>query len=380
LFDPLLGLPIPAKNGIRHDAKGRLDIIPADLAEIVADGSLLRKLDLDAKQTYPVTAEDLQNVVALVEASPSSLSYRMKLIESRLVGKQKMVLTTSADEQARRWQSLPQISKARLWTLPYETIARRSRLSSRKICRHLAEFLPFYALPNAPLSTGRLTHLEGRFVGQRGAIGFYQTSRPSREELQYLAISSTSEDLDKVQQDLRKLKKDIVKANNAPPSDNTSSSPFLHQRKQDVEERIAAIDLAKLGEKIQNEYVKAVLKKLTIQTEEERKKLVAKLKEAALRLLAGSIFSGKQDATYWLGLISFQRGNYEAATDYFLKRTLEKHPHGLWSHGARYNLAYSIERSGQIERAALIFQSDPSAPDVYGRLLRARWLTEKTGQ
>ncbi|MGW8256102.1 MAG: hypothetical protein ACWGMZ_01315, partial [Thermoguttaceae bacterium] len=33
LFDPLLGLPIPAKDGIRHDAQGRLDIQPADLAE-----------------------------------------------------------------------------------------------------------------------------------------------------------------------------------------------------------------------------------------------------------------------------------------------------------------------------------------------------------
>ena len=51
---------------------------------------------------------------------------------------------------------------------------------------------------------------------------------------------------------------------------------------------------------------------------------------------------------------------------------------GPWSNGAKYNLARTYEASGQIERAIALYQADPQAPDLLGRLLRARWLQEKT--
>ena len=112
LFDPILGIPIPAKNGIKHDDQGRLDIQPATLEEVRKDESLLRQLDLDADNPYPFKAEELKNVVAQLETSPSSLSYRMNLVESHLAGKQKMVLTTSPTTQAERWKSLPDIQRS----------------------------------------------------------------------------------------------------------------------------------------------------------------------------------------------------------------------------------------------------------------------------
>ena len=45
LFDPALGLPIPAPGKIGLDRDGRLDIRPATLAEVAADDGLLRRLD-----------------------------------------------------------------------------------------------------------------------------------------------------------------------------------------------------------------------------------------------------------------------------------------------------------------------------------------------
>ncbi len=137
LFDPLLGMPIPGKDGIRHDAQGRLELQPATLAEILADPSLLKRLDIDSQKTYPVKQADLRNLVALVEASPASLSYRMKLIESRLAGKQKMALTVSATAQAEHWKSVPGIGKTELWLVPYETIRRRSQLAPARYSRSI---------------------------------------------------------------------------------------------------------------------------------------------------------------------------------------------------------------------------------------------------
>ena len=47
LFDPLLGLPIPAPNGVTRDESGQLAIQPATLAQVANDGKLLRRLDAD---------------------------------------------------------------------------------------------------------------------------------------------------------------------------------------------------------------------------------------------------------------------------------------------------------------------------------------------
>jgi TolA-binding protein len=86
---------------------------------------------------------------------------------------------------------------------------------------------------------------------------------------------------------------------------------------------------------------------------------------------------GKQDATYWSGLISCQRDNYTAAVDYFGRRMLELFPHSPWTNGARYNLARTFEAAGDTERAILVYESDADAPGYLGELLRAKWLTKR---
>ena len=88
---------------------------------------------------------------------------------------------------------------------------------------------------------------------------------------------------------------------------------------------------------------------------------------------------GKQDASYWSGLIAYQRGSYAAAIDYFMNRTLLAYPDGPWTDGARYNLARSYEASGDTQRAILQYGSNDASPGYLGDLLRAKWLREKGG-
>jgi hypothetical protein len=83
----------------------------------------------------------------------------------------------------------------------------------------------------------------------------------------------------------------------------------------------------------------------------------------------------KEDASYWLGLASFDRGMYPAAVDYFSQRTLSASPDGPWTAGATYNLARSYEALGQQENAVQAYRNDES-PQRHGNLLRAKWLEE----
>ena len=56
-------------------------------------------------------------------------------------------------------------------------------LSGSDVQARLAALLPFYAMPSAPLRRGRVLYLKGKFLGDDGAIHYYQMARPSQAEL-----------------------------------------------------------------------------------------------------------------------------------------------------------------------------------------------------
>ncbi len=88
------------------------------------------------------------------------------------------------------------------------------------------------------------------------------------------------------------------------------------------------------------------------------------------------IIQAKQSASYWMGLITFATNEYEAARDWFAKRTLQATPEGLWTHGARYNLARTWEMLNEPQRAREIYRSDDS-PQQAGNALRAELLDDR---
>ncbi|MEN6451867.1 MAG: hypothetical protein ABFC96_15360, partial [Thermoguttaceae bacterium] len=312
LFDPALGLPIPAADGVTRTADGRLAVEPATLAEVAAHPKLLERLDVDSSRKYGFDAAALKRVVTLLEASPDYLSQRMKLLElswKPAQPSQGLVLTTSPTEQATRWRAAKPSVSVRLWLQPFETLDRRMRLDRRTALARLAMMVPYCWMhedritirnrdsedPNpaaeqrtirAPaLGQARVLYLKNKFAGDRGAIHYYQMARPSDQRVMASSISNQEKSI---------------------------------------------------------------------------------------------LLSGKQDATYGLGLIAYDNGNYDAAIDYFTSRSQPPliSPESAWADGARYNLARAYEASGERQRAVLVYRSNVTAPDRYGQLLRAKWLSE----
>ncbi|MEE8453100.1 MAG: hypothetical protein V3R99_14335 [Thermoguttaceae bacterium] len=322
LFEPVLGLPIPAPDGIRLDEDGQLDIRPATLAEAAGDPSVLRRLDIDDEDRYPIRPADLEQLEVLIEASPSYLAHRMKLLESRLAGKKKVVLTTDATAQAERWKAFARIARARLWLVPYETIRQQAVEDPQLLRRRLAALAPFQMVARAVLWKGRVRHLKGTLIGEIGeksATYYYQSARTSNQELR--------------------------------SAERTLLARYYEAAKQLNAQRDQAARM----------------------TEEQLQARARQETAAELSML----IRAEQNASFWMGLIAYERGtdsSYDSAIDYFTKRTLDASPNGPWTHAAKYNLARTYEVVGEPEKAVERYQLDTTSPSYFGNLLRARWL------
>jgi tetratricopeptide (TPR) repeat protein len=99
---------------------------------------------------------------------------------------------------------------------------------------------------------------------------------------------------------------------------------------------------------------------------------VAKL--ATARSVVGQC---KQHASYWIGLIQYELGRFDAAVEWFDRRTLKATPEGAWTQGARYNLGRSLEAKGDLAEARKQYLSSEDSPQHHGDLVRARMLAER---
>jgi tetratricopeptide (TPR) repeat protein len=310
LFDPWLGLPIPAPGPIPRGPAGQLQPRPARLSEVVADPKLLQRLDTDAKHPYRIRPEQLQRVVAMLEGSPAALSRRMRLIESRLAGKQKLVLTATPTRSILQWRKARHLADTGLWLFPLETQWRIDHHPD-EVARFRAWLLdPFQVNPTVGLWKGRLLHLRGVLVGEDSATACYQMARPSNANLQQTGVA------------------------------------------------------------LAEQYFKLGAKTHPGQSTEQAKQEAADRAQAHTML----IFRGKYDASYWLGLIAYERGNWASAIDYFQRRTLAAVPDGLWSPGARYSLARTYEAAGQCALAQKQYAEGARLDSDPGQAVRGRWL------
>ena len=183
LFDPALGLPIPAAKGLSAGKAGQLEIMPASLDQVVADPKLLEQMAAGPDAPYWAAKTDVKHAVALVEASPLYLEPRAKRMEASLAGERKMVLSTEPSRQAEHFKKAG-ASDAILWELPYITLQRRMAMTPREVTMRLQSFLRFIGMSGAaPLYKGRILHLKGRFFEEKGAIDYYQRARPRTRDV-----------------------------------------------------------------------------------------------------------------------------------------------------------------------------------------------------
>jgi hypothetical protein len=97
---------------------------------------------------------------------------------------------------------------------------------------------------------------------------------------------------------------------------------------------------------------------------------------ARLQLMQIVSRQNNDNAGYWLALTHYDLEDFESASNWLLKRTLEVAPNGPWTFGARYNLARCYEALGRYEEARQQYLLDQS-PQRHGNLLRARWIREQ---
>jgi hypothetical protein len=194
LFDSALGMPIPGPKGRKLDENGRLTLEPATLGQVVSDESLLRQLDGDLEHPYRLKASQLKSVVALLEASPASLSQRMKLLEARLAGSSKMVLTADPTAQAERLKKCAHVTDARLWPRPYQRVLQEMQLGEKRVKWQMFMLMPFQVgVGNSPaLYRGRMYHLKGRLTGSPCAAELYQMARLSNKQIEAARVDPQS--------------------------------------------------------------------------------------------------------------------------------------------------------------------------------------------
>ena len=80
----------------------------------------------------------------------------------------------------------------------------------------------------------------------------------------------------------------------------------------------------------------------------------------------------KEDATYWLGLVTLAEGQPAAAVDYLRRMTLEAAPDSRWTDAARTNLGRALADLGRIDEAAKVLREDGSPQRFGSRLLADR--------
>jgi hypothetical protein len=337
LFDTELGLPIPGPDG-----KG-----VATLKQVADDDALLRALDMPGDR-YPMRAEQLKDLVALVEASPGYLSRRMAEVESRLAGDRRVVLSVDATGLAERLKSQPLIHQTRIWARPYEVLWQRRHMQPQQLQPLQFAMAPFMIRFDTPRRAGKGSNVgqddHPLFTGQLDE----DAESAARAQLQYQACSLWM-------------------------------GRVMHFRgKYTSEGNLDGATTHYLEVRVSDDKLEEVIDKFAAHVRFPDEQMATAFRQSLRR----AIPEAKQHASYWLGLVAYERANYPVAIDYFQDRTLEDSPDGPWTYGARYNLARTYEaqaaeltdepdEAAALRQKAIELLENDSSPQEHGNRLRA---------
>ena len=360
LFDHMLGLPIPGPGG-----RG-----VASLRQAAEDPRILRQLDVPGRFTYPVRAEQLEQVIALFEASPHFLSRRMRMLEDQLAGSHRLVLSIHADYLAEELGRCAHIKQVRPWLWPYQCRLRQSKLQSQERQAALRKLVPFLQLSGQRIKGKRSFNLE-KALAKAGWKFLEQ-----REEGQI-------PDADSPEQEKEKDRRTEVEVVERP----LWRARILHFRGELEGEqgavhhyqlvRVPDRELQRLRQQMRQRLDRQLeqMQRNPALSAQQRKEIQQQLQQQA-ETLWQAMTQAKEDATYWLGLASYDRGDYPLAVEYFKQRILQHSEYRRWIDGARYNLGRSYEALGKYAEAVAAYESDTSL-QRHGNVLRALRLQRK---
>ena len=306
LFDTNLGTYVPGPDQVGI----------ATLSQARREAAITRRLGVAGFDEFeaPVSKQEIQQCIALLNLAPEAISPRMKLLESGLTGDRRMNVFEEVDQIGRSWDDAPGIAGVQIWKMPI--LAEFYAEEMEKQCELDPRFLLWFSLRWAILDSGdttakqlskaRWAHLHGRFADSEDEM------LPGARTL------------------------------------------YLGQRAPEFEIEDLAIDVD-----LQKKYFR---RELGLSPDQYRKQL------AQVQMM---MRMGKRTASYWLSLVQYDDGRIQTASNWFNNRVLAEDQTSFWQPAARYNLARTIERLGDPDRAIELYKTSGD-PQEHGNRIRAR--------
>jgi tetratricopeptide (TPR) repeat protein len=285
----------------------------ATLAEITADPALLRQLDLDEKRPYRISNEDLKTLEARLSVAPEELSLRMAKLQAKLVGDRRLQISYQPAETLERLKKFQQLSPVvSFWNVPFLSCLYSD--FGRGIRRRKdAEFEIKLVTEMAMVSPGS----DPAYARQMHLQGIFE------------------------QRDLH------------------PGAVVLYMKTRPSEYTMDEMRLSSKGRE-----------KMGLETMLSKNDMIRK-KQLELALIGAERM--RENVSYWMGLIQYERDDYANAVDWFKERSLAIAPNNFWTRSLRYNLARSYERLGEHAEAIKLYRLDSSA-QRHGNMIRARRL------
>jgi len=295
----------------------------ATARQAASDPAILKRLSFPDR-SYPVQAADIAGLSVLVAADPWSLSRRMRAVDEQLVGSRGMELALDASE-----------------------------LGARAV----------RALPVAETPAGDQAEADG---GRR-RIGLW--------EFPWEVLARRRSDAARVQmtagRELAVMSVQIAEPTGGNGLGGRRSTrvvrPLYAARLREFRGELDGPDGAKvsyLAARPGRQAIADVVKTMPPEQAEGVKRLFEQMKE---------------DATYWLGVLTLAEGENATAVDYLGRMTLEAAPDSRWTDAARGNLARALAGLGRTDEAVKLLREDAS-PQRFGSRLLAEELEKKAKQ
>ncbi|GIW97999.1 MAG: hypothetical protein KatS3mg111_1332 [Pirellulaceae bacterium] len=288
-------------------------LVLATLDEALGNERVLRRLDLPGRFDYGVNAGELGQIELLIDIPPTAASARMKLLEQSLLGAERMALYRDLERSRQALQRIAPEASVRVWQVPL--MAQVQAASVRDRLQRVSDFtLQYFA-----------------------RHGVWMMDNPAaRGRLQHL-FGKFENTLD----------------------EQGALSLYMDSRIDD--ERIQKL-----------EYDPDVQRELgfTRGSGEPLEQFQARLRQAQAVLR-----QAKVDAAYLMAQLHFDRGNYPAAENWFLKRVINSpDPRAeKWHATSHYGVARVYQEMEQLEKAEEHLTWQPS-PQEAGNRLRLRYL------
>ena len=317
LFEPTYGTPIPGPDGVGI----------ATARQAASDPSILKRLSF-SDRSYPVQAGDITGLSVLVAADPWSLSRRMRAVDEQLVGARSMKLALDA-----------------------------SALGERAL----------RALPAAEAAAGEEAEAGGGEGGGGRRCGLW--------EFPWEVLARRRSDAARVQatvgRELAVMAVEIAQSTGGDGMGGRRSArivrPLYAARLREFRGDYDGPNGAKvsyLAARPGRQAIADTLKAVPPEQAEGVKRLFEQMKE---------------DATYWLGVLTLAEGENATAVDYLGRMTLEAAPDSRWTDAARVNLARALAGLGRTEEAVKLLREDAS-PQRFGSRLLAEELEKSAKQ